>query len=165
MRVAALAAVALLAACEQRVPTPEENDAFARDLANLSAPKEEEPPAPEPALNLLPLQPGDVEAALGQAQPCDFAAGGRILFAAAGRAGVARINGLAVRMGATLPTGPTGGFFEGQRFAISVGRLADDMAPVEGTTSWPAKLILTERVGDRPEQRLEGVWRCPTGTE
>lgn len=165
MRALVLAAVAFLAACEQRAPTPEENDAFARDLANLSTPKEEAPPAPEPALNLLPLQPGDVEAALGQAQPCDFSAGGRILFAAAGRAGVARINGLAVRLGATLPAGATGGFFEGERFAISIGRLADDMAPVQGTTSWPAKLILTERVGDRAEQRIQGAWRCPAGTD
>jgi hypothetical protein len=164
MRGPAFAALALLAACAEQEPSAAENDAFARNLENLAAPKEEEPPAPEPALNLVPLQPGDVEAALGQAPPCDFAAGGRILFAAAGRAGVARVNGLAVRMGATLPTSPTGGFFEGQRFAISIGRLVDEMAPVENATSWPAKLVLTERSGEHAEQRIEGAWRCPTAS-
>ena len=138
MRRLVLVAVALLAACGEPVPSADENAAFDRNLRNLATPQEEEEPAPEPTLNLLPLQAGDVEATLGSVQPCEFTAGNRTLFAAAGRAGVARINGLAVRLGATLPVGATGGFFEGERFAISIGRLADEMTPAEGTTSWPA---------------------------
>ncbi len=165
MRGAGLLLIALLASCGDGVPSADENAAFDRNLRNLATPQKEEPAAPEPVLNLLPLQPGDVEAGLGGAAPCEFAAGNRILFAAAGRTGVARINGLAVRMGAALPSGATGGFFEGERFAISIGRLADDMERAETSTSWPAKLVLTERQGDHAEQRLEGVWRCPTGTD
>jgi hypothetical protein len=57
--------------------------------------------------------------------------------------------------------GPTGGYFVTERFSISIGRLSDSGVTVDETTTWPARLILTDR---RAEQngvlRLEGSWRC-----
>lgn len=161
-RTTALLGLLALAGCGERVPTPAENQAFARNLENIAAPQKAPEPQEPPGPNLVPLQAADQAAALGAAPACAFALGDRILFAAAGRQGVARVNGLSVRFAGELPAGATGGFFESERFSISVGRLADAGVAVERTTSWPARLLLTDRSRAGAEQRLEGAWRCPT---
>jgi hypothetical protein len=166
MRAAAMAlGLAALSSCGEGTPSGAENEAFVRTLDNIAEAQ------PAPAANqqealppqLLPLAPADRAQALGAAPGCDFSAGGRMLFAATGTAGVAKVNGQLVRLASPTPAGATGGFFAGGDFSVSVGRLIDSGVVVEGTTSWPARLLLTDRSRDRAEVRLEGAWRCPTG--
>jgi hypothetical protein len=165
MRLAALACLVLaLAACGGGPPSEAENEAFIRTLENIAEAK----PAPEANAQealppqLLPLAQGEPAQALGDAPGCDFSIGGRILFAATGQSGIARINGQLVRLASPMAAGATGGFFTGREFSVSVGRLVDSGVVVAGTTSWPAHLLLTDRSRDGAEARLQGAWRCPT---
>ena len=158
-----LAAPALLAACGERAPepTPAELANTIERIAEQRSPKAG--PLPMPAL--VPLAPGDVERALPAGAGCDFSIGDRLLFVATGGAAAARVNGRIVRFTTAAPLGPTGGFFEGGGFAISVGRMGEAGVTVGETVSWPARLSLADRTRDEAQIAIEGAWRCRQGSE
>jgi hypothetical protein len=161
---AALLALAVVA-CGEGGPSEAENEAFVRTLENIAqeSPDENQANLQEPMPTLVPLAPGEREQALGTAPGCDFSRGDEILFAATGTSAVTKIDGRLVRLGGALAAGATGGFFAGGDYSVSIGRLVDSGVVVEGTTSWPARLLLTDRSRDGAEVRTEGAWRCPTG--
>jgi hypothetical protein len=153
--VAALA----LAACAPDAPELN-NQQLAEAIENIA----EETPTPDtgPALPaLIEVRRDDVERELQRGAGCDFSEGGRLLFVAVAGDAFAKVNGFPVHFAASGPMGPTGGYFLNERFSISVGRLADSGVTEDGTTTWPARIVLTDR---RAEQngvlRLEGSWRC-----
>jgi hypothetical protein len=129
-----------------------ENVAVARE-----APKEKGPAAPV----LSALSPEEVARTLANGAGCDFSRGGQLLFVAVGQGSLAKVGGGLVHALPNGPTGGTGGFWASERYAISVGRLADPGDAVEETDSWPARLVLTDRRQDENNVlRLEGIWRC-----
>lgn len=160
MRIRAVAAaLAALAGCGGEDSPPLDNDQLAGAIENVA----EVRPAPKstpPGSALVPLTRGDIERL--PSTGCDFSAAGRLVFAAPGGDALARVNGLLIRFAPNGPVGPSGGFFATERFSISVGRITDSGVTVEGRTSWPARMVLTERGRDdgREELRLEGSWRC-----
>lgn len=164
MRAGALTAAALaviLAGCGGAEEPPPDNSELAERIENVSEirprPKQE---APGPSLIAITRE--DVAAMLESGAGCEFSEGGRLLFAAtASGQGLARVNGLAERFTASGPVGQSGGFFVTERWSLSIGRLADQGPPVEQTTSWPARLVVTDRRrDDNRTLRLEGSWRC-----
>jgi hypothetical protein len=160
---AALLALAV-AACGEGGPSAAENQAFMETLENIAQENTEpEVNRQEPMPTLVPLAPGEREQALGPAPGCDFSQADQMLFAASGTSAVAKIDGRLIRLGGALAAGPTGGFFAGGNYSISIGRLIDSGVVVEGTTSWPARLLLTDRSRDGAEVRIVGAWRCPNG--
>jgi hypothetical protein len=156
---ALLAAVLALAGCDRNA-SELNNQQLADAIENIA----EEHPTPDtgpPPPAMIEVRRDDVERELRRGAGCDFSEGGRLLFVAVAGDAFAKVNGLPVHLAASGPMGPTGGHFVAERFSISVGRLSDSGVTVEGTTTWPARLILTDR---RAEQnnvlRLEGSWRC-----
>ena len=161
MRRAALPAAAVLLAlggCGGEEPQLN-NQQMAEAIENLARPVEEPDRRPPPPA-LVEIAPADLQRELEPGAGCDFSEGGRLLFAATTGDAFAKVNGLPVQFGASGPTGPTGGFWVTDRFSLSIGRLADGGA-VDETTSWPARLVLTDRRRDENNVlRLEGAWRC-----
>jgi hypothetical protein len=163
MRAPALAAAAALAlalaGCAPDAPELN-NQQLADAIENIA----EETPTPDsgpPLPALIEVRRDDVERELRRGAGCDFSERGRLLFVAVAGDAFAKVNGLPVHLAASGPMGPTGGYFVTERFSISIGRLSDSGVTVDETTTWPARLILTDR---RAEQngvlRLEGSWRC-----
>ncbi|MEA3017218.1 MAG: hypothetical protein QOI38_1940 [Sphingomonadales bacterium] len=154
-----VAALALLAGCGPDAPQLT-NQQMADAIENIA----EETPTPDrgPALPaLIEIRRDDVERELQRGAGCDFSEGGRLLFVAVAGDAFAKVNGSPVHLAASGPMGPTGGYFVNERFSISVGRLTESGVTVGETTTWPARIVLTDR---RAEQngvlRLEGSWRC-----
>jgi len=136
------------------------NQQFAEAIENLATPPEEPDRRPPPPA-LIEIGAADLQRGLAPGAGCDFSEGGRLLFVAGAGDALAKVNGVAVRFRASGPTGPTGGFWVGERFSLSIGRLGDSGVAVEETTTWPARLVLTDRRQDENNVlRLEGAWRC-----
>ena len=155
----AAAALLSLAGCGAEQPELN-NQQMAETIENLGKPLEEPDRRPPPPA-LAEIAPGDLQRELEPGAGCDFSEGGRLLFASTSGGGLAKVNGVPVQFGASGPTGPTGGFWVTDRFSVSIGRLADGGATVDETTSWPARLVLTDRRRDENNVlRLEGAWRC-----
>jgi hypothetical protein len=155
----AAALLVLLAGCG-RDSSELNNQQLADAIENIA----EEHPTPDtgpPLPALIEVRRDDVERELRSGAGCDFSEGGRLLFVAVSGDAFAKVNGLPVHLAASGPMGPTGGYFVTERFSISIGRLSDTGVTVEETTTWPARLVLTDR---RAEEngvlRLEGSWRC-----
>ena len=157
MRLATIApalAAALLAGCGGG--EAEMTNAEIANVIEKVAELRVEPPKGPPPPALAEVRPEEVAGAA-----CDFSRGGRMLFVIGAGAGFAKVNGGPVRFAASGPVGPTGGFYVTERYSISVGRLAEDGADPGATTSWPARLVLTDRrAEENAVLRLEGVWRC-----
>jgi hypothetical protein len=117
------------------------------------------PPGP----SLVRLSREDVERGLPPGAGCDFSDGGELLFVAqdAGQA-LARVNGLAVSFRAEGRIGPSGGFFTTPRYRLSIAPLSRGGVEIAQSTTWPARLVLTDRrSGEKTnELRREGTWRC-----
>jgi hypothetical protein len=160
-RAAPTAAVVLLALAGCRPEQPTTNDAqIAETIANIA---EERPVAkqdrPPPALAAI-AQP-DAERALAAGAACDFTEGGRLVFVSGPGDAIGKVDGQSVRFAASGPTGAPGGFWVTDRYSVSIGRAADDGVRAGETTSWPARLVLTDRRRDEnSELRLAGTWRC-----
>lgn len=160
----AAACAAFLAACGQEEPGLN-NQQFAEAIENVAEARPEPDPKPEaPGPSLVAIASEDIAGALAPGAGCDFSSSGGLLFASIGTDALARVNGIATRLRASAPIGPSGGFFEGERFAISIGRLddlADNRLTPGAATSWPARLVLSDRRRDTSDElRLEGTWRC-----
>ena len=155
---AALALVA--AACggeERELPNEQMADAI-ETVATAREPPKEKGPSP-PALAAMRAE--EVRRLLPGGAGCDFSHEGSLLFVSVAQGSLAKVGGAFVHAVPNGPTGPTGGFWASERYAISIGRVADEEAAVEETTSWPARLVVTDRLQDENNVlRLEGVWRC-----
>lgn len=160
MRFIGLAALALLAACgseEPELSNQQMADAIENVATARQAPKAKGPAAP----TLVELSQEEIQRTLPSGGGCDFSEGGRLLFVSVAQGSLARVGGQLVHAVPNGPTGPTGGFWASERYAISVGRLAESEEAVEETTSWPARLVLTDRQQEENNVlRLEGSWRC-----
>ncbi|HYG29094.1 MAG TPA: hypothetical protein VD887_02655 [Allosphingosinicella sp.] len=162
MRPPAFAAVVLalaLAGCGPDEPQLN-NQQLAEAIENIA----EETPTPDtgpPPPALIEIRRDDVERELRRGAGCDFSEGGRLLFVAVAGDSFAKVNGVPVHLAARGPMGPTGGYFLAERFSISIGRLTDRGVTVDGTTTWPARLVLTDRGAEQNNVlRVEGSWRC-----
>ncbi|HYJ28943.1 MAG TPA: hypothetical protein VEW25_01210 [Allosphingosinicella sp.] len=160
-RLAVLCCLLALASCggdepelnNQQLAETIENVAVARD-----EPKEKGPAAPV----LIALSREEIGTALAGGPGCEFSQRGGVLFVSVAQGSLAKVGGGLVHALPNGPTGPTGGFWASERYAISVGRLADPDAAVEATTSWPASLVLTDRrQSENNVLELEGTWSCP----
>lgn len=161
------AAVALLAlaGCGRSDDSTELNEAeLARAIENIA----EERPAgketpPEPAL--LPLEGPELGRELKPGAGCGFSADGRLLFAAVAGDAVGKVSGRIVHFATGAAPTPTGGFFTGGPYSISIGRISEGgLAPAAETQGGRARLVLTDRSGEqRRDIRLEGTWRCAAG--
>lgn len=159
-RLAAAALLLVLAGCGGDEPELS-NRQMADAIENLAiarpAPKEKAPAAPL----LLELSREEIERTLPGGAACDFSQGTRILFVSVAQGSLGKVGGGLVHAVPNGPTGPTGGFWASERYAISVGRIADEGAAVEEAGSWPARLVLTDRRQDENNVlRLDGTWRC-----
>ena len=163
MRIAASAALVLsLAGCgggEERSPL---NDAALGDALERLAEARPEPKSAPPSPALIEIPREDLA---GELRPgsggCDFSDAGKLLFAAVPGDAVARVNGRTMHFIASGTMGPSGGYFTAGTFSISIGRLTDAGVTVEGMTTWPAGLVLTDRSREEDnELRLDGAWRC-----
>lgn len=161
MRRSAPVAAALIALAGCGGSEPElNNQQLSEVIENVSVAREEPDPGPPPPA-LIDIRREDLERELPPGAGCDFSEGGRLLFVSLTGDSLAKVNGLPVHLAASGPTGPTGGFWVTERFSISVGRLADDGVAVDETTTWPARLVLTDRrQKENNVLRLEGAWRC-----
>ena len=158
----AWAALLALPACGGGDPAPS-NAEVSNAIERLAEAQPKEEPDLRPVLQ--PLAPGDVQRELRGAAGCDFSAGGHLLLAAVPGDAVAKVNGRIVHFTAEgpAPVGPSGGFFTGGSFTISVGRTADDPTAVEQATSWPGRIAVTDRAREGAHREFEGVWRCGAG--
>jgi hypothetical protein len=163
-----LGAAAALAGCgggggegaQEAVPL---NDAqLAETIENIAEARpaaEAGPPGP----SLVKVSREDVEAALPPGAGCDFSDAGEMLFVAgpSGQA-LARVSGLPVRFQAQGEVGPSGGFFATPRYRVSIAPLTRGGVEIGASTTWPARLVLTDRrSGEKAnELRMEGTWRC-----
>jgi hypothetical protein len=158
------AAAAALAGCggetEEAVPLNEAQ--LAETIENIAeAGPEANSVAPGPNLVKVPRE--DVEREVPPGAGCDFSDEGEMLFVAAltGEA-VARVSGLPVRFQAQGEVGPSGGFFATPRYRVSIAPLTRNGVEIGESTTWPARLVLTDRrSGEKNnELRMEGTWRC-----
>ena len=121
------------------------------------------PEAGPPGPSLVKLSREDVERALPPGPGCDFSDAGELLFVAqnTGQA-LARVNGLPVSLRAEGGIGPSGGFFATPRYRVSIAPLSRGGVEIGNSTTWPARLVLTDRrSGEKTnELRREGTWRC-----
>jgi hypothetical protein len=139
---------------------PLNNLQAAEAIENVSEAREAPPKGPPPPA-LIEIPAAEVQRELRPGAGCDFSQGGQLLFVTVAGDSFARVNGLPVHLAASGPVGPTGGFFTSERFSLSIGRLADAGTASGETTSWPARLVLTDRRTDgNPVLRLQGEWRC-----
>jgi hypothetical protein len=152
----ALALALLLAGCGEPPMASDNEGASANQIARLSTPKEVRVD-PQASVRLEPLGLAELDAAGMPLPACDFASGGRTLFAASSADAIARIEGRLFHFTHSSPIGPTGGFFEDRQISISVGRVGE--TPLAGADEWPARLIVTNRRTGAQAQR-SGVWRC-----
>jgi hypothetical protein len=160
MRFFGPAAVALLAACgsvEPELSNQQMADAIENVATAREAPEVKGPAAP----TLTELSREEVEGTLPGGGACDFSQGGRLLFVSVAQGSLAKVGGQPVHAVPNGPTGPTGGFWASERFAISVGRLVESEEAAQEMTSWPARLVLTDRQQEENNVlRLEGSWSC-----
>ena len=160
-RIAFSAAIALaLGACGGDEPTlnNQQMDETIRNLAEEAGPPDDRPPRTA----LIEIRRDELERSMPSGAGCDFSEDGRLLFATAatGQA-FAKVNGLPVRFAASGPVGATGGYFVAEGYSVSIGRLTDSGVTVEETTTWPARLLFTDRRRETEnEVRIEGAWRC-----
>ncbi|HEY0014357.1 MAG TPA: hypothetical protein VGB79_16060 [Allosphingosinicella sp.] len=162
---AVAAAAALLGGCgagggDEAVPLNDQQ--FAEAIENIAEARPE-PEAGPPGPNLVRVSPADVERALPPGAGCDFSDEGKLLFAvAASGEALARVNGLPVRLQAEAAVGANGGFFATPRYRVSIAPLSRDGIEIGESTTWPARLVLTDRrSGEKTnELRMEGTWRC-----
>ncbi len=162
MRTLGLPIALALAGCGGgEAESPLNNQQLARVIENIAEaqPEREEEP---PAVALVEIRREDLERELRPGAGCDFSESGRLLFVAVAGDALAKVNGRPVHFAASGPAGATGGFFTaGERFTISVGRLGEAGVTVDESTTWPARLVLTERGRDEGgEVRIDGAWRC-----
>ena len=159
-RLLASALLIVLAGCGSDEPELS-NEQMSEVIENVATAREEPEKKGPSAPALTEIGQEELARTLGPGAGCDFSHGGRLLFVSVASGSLAKVNGGPVHAVPNGPTGPTGGFWASERYAISVGRLAEAGAAVEETTSWPARLVLTDR---RQEEnnvlRLEGIWRC-----
>jgi hypothetical protein len=136
------------------------NQQIAEAIENVSVEKKPEEKGPPPPA-LIAIERPELERELRPGAGCDFSREGQLLFVSVAGDALARVNGLPVHFAPSGPIGPTGGYFITERFSISIGRLADAGVTVDETTTWPARLILTDRRQEKDNVlRLEGAWRC-----
>jgi hypothetical protein len=164
-RASAIAAAILLAGCgggggEDAALLNDQQFAHAIDnIAEARPEPETGPPGP----NLVRVSPQDVGRELPPGPGCDFSDEGKLLLAAVGSGqALARVNGLPVRLQAEGDVGPSGGFFATPRYRISIAPLDRSGVEIGESTTWPARLVLTDRrSGEKSnELRMEGTWRC-----
>jgi hypothetical protein len=165
MRAAAtVAALLALAGCgggtDQAVPLNESQ--LAESIENIAEARPEREAGP-PGPSLVKVSREDVAQALPPGPGCDFSDEGKLMFAAdrAGQA-VARVSGLPVRFRAEGEVGPNGGFFATERYRVSIAPLEREGVEIGASTTWPARLVLTDRRSGNKvnELRMEGTWRC-----
>lgn len=161
MRTTALFAVGALALAGCGPDAPQMNNQQMADAIENIAEETPTPDSGPPPPALIEIRRDDVERELQRGAGCDFSESGRLLFVAVAGDAFAKVNGVPVHFAARGPMGPTGGYFLGERFSISIGRLTDSGVTVDETTTWPARLVLTDRGAEQNNVlRLEGSWRC-----
>jgi hypothetical protein len=161
-----LGAAALLAGCgggggdEEAVPLNEQQ--LSETIVNVAEARPDPEPGP-PGPSLVKLSREDVERGLPPGRGCDFSDGDELLFVAqhSGQA-LARVNGLTVSLRAEGQIGPSGGFFATPRYRVSIAPLSRGGIEIAQSTTWPARLVLTDRRSSEKtnELRREGTWRC-----
>lgn len=159
MRALLLLALALpLAGCggEEEAPLDEIEAAQSiREIATAAPPKE-----PDHRPVLAALAPGDLGPELAAGTRCEFRVGEHLAFASAGGNGAAKVNGRVVGFTSTAPVGPTGGYFVGGGYTLSVGRTRGEETAAKGTTS-PGRIAVSDHSRtERPVRELRGTWRC-----
>jgi hypothetical protein len=166
MRAALLLAAlgAALAGCgggsEEPVPVNEQQ--LAETIEEVAEARPDPEPGP-PGPSLVKLSREDVERELPPGAGCDFSDKGELfLVAQSSGEALARVSGLPVRLRAEGDIGPSGGFFATARYRVSIAPLARDGVTIGESTTWPARLVLTDRrSGEKTnELRMEGTWRC-----
>ena len=131
-------------------------------IVNVAEARPDPTPGP-PGPSLVKLSREDVERALPPGPGCDFSDGGELLFVAENKGqALAKVNGLPVSLRAEGPVGPGGGFFATPRYRVSIAPLSRDGVEIADSTTWPARLVLTDRRSGEKSNELstEGTWRC-----
>ena len=154
----------LAAACgsgeEEAVEPNMSNEALAETLERVHVAKkgEDKPANPGPQLGFLREE--DMTPAFRGRPSCRLGRDRKVMLVAVGQGAVARIDGRPVRLAIAGPVGPSGGFFEGEGYTVSVGRRTPvaprgDAVPIArraGVTIGGAK--------DAPLGKAEALWVC-----
>jgi hypothetical protein len=116
---------------------------------------------PDHRPTLAPLTAVDIRRELRPGPGCDFSIGERLLFVAVAGDALARVNGRFVHFTTAGPLGPTGGYFVGGGFTLSVGRTSDEGTAAGEAGSWPGRIAVSDHGRtERPVRDLRGSWRC-----
>jgi hypothetical protein len=147
MRGAALLALALpLAGCGGEEKPLNEAEA-ARSIERVATAAPAKKPDHRPAL--APLSAAEV----GELRPgarCAFSVGEQLVFVAVPGDAMAKVNGRLVRFTTAGPLGPTGGYFVGEGYTLSVGR----------TKNGGRIAVSDHSRTERPVREHRGSWGC-----
>jgi hypothetical protein len=160
-RLACMLALLSLAGCGARGdPTEGKSpEQLRREIEAVATPA----PLPEnkpPPFRLRALKVGEVRDYVADRRACLLVYRDRIVFAAVGAEGIARIDGRLVRLAAGGPVSTTGGFFTAEGATMSIGRPGQFAGAAEAyVPGWRVEVA----VGGAKEilpQRFEAKWTC-----
>ena len=145
MRIAVLAAAALLAACDRNSPGVGDDKVNTQMLERVAVQRNETVDIGASArLEPLPTTEVPIEGAA-----CAFFRDGRALIIAIGNGARARVRGETRSFRAAGPVGPVGGFWRDRELAISIGT----------EPGQPTRARVTNRLTES-QQDHQGQWQC-----
>ena len=150
---------ALFAAGCQYEPEFKDSGLSGNQLEKLASGKQDQP-APPQAIDLEKIGLSDIAAELEPGAGCDLRQGDRVMLVAVQGDAIVRVNGDIVHLVLSGPFSPSGGFFTAPALSVSIGRTSEAGTTLGETTSWPARVVVTDRTGVRPPNEFEALWTC-----